>query len=300
MSTFFYGIGQGFKGMLQNKIFTFAAVGTITACLFILGVFYTVFANFRSMVYHAESTVGMTVFFDEGISDAEIKMIGSDIKNIDGVKKVKFISAAEAWKNFKKEKFENNKDLTATFGNDNPLINSASYEVYLDDVSDQGKVAKKISKIDGVRKINGAGSAAGSMGSFNALIGYISITIIVLLILISVFLISSAVAMGISVRKDEIEIMKLIGATDAFVRFPFVCEGIFMGVIGALIPMGILRLVYVKVISLILSKFPSLSDWLHFMSASEIFRVLLPVALIIGVGIGLVGSFMSLRKHLNV
>ncbi|MCR5201651.1 MAG: permease-like cell division protein FtsX [Lachnospiraceae bacterium] len=300
MSTLFYGIGQGFKSLFQNKIFTLAAIGTITACLFILGVFYTLFANFRNMVYKAESNVGLTVFFDEGLSEAQIEYLGGKIKGVDGVKKIKFVSAAEAWENFKKEKFEGNKELINTFGQDNPLKNSASYEVYLKNVANQEKVAKKIEKIDGVRKVNGSGAAASKISSFNMLIAYVSLTIIIMLILVSVFLISSAVAMGINVRKDEIAIMKLIGATDAFVRLPFIFEGVFIGIIGAAIPLGILRLFYGQVIGFIVRGFPALTKWLHFISVKDIFTILTPTCAIIGVGIGLIGSMWSLRKHLKI
>ncbi len=299
MSTFWYGIRQGFKGMFQNKIFTLAAIGTITACLFILGVFYSVFTNFKSMVYKAESSVGLTVFFDEDATDAQIQAIGELIKQQKGVKKVEFISAEEAWERFKSQKFEGNGDLAATFGTENPLANSESFEIYISNISLQSKIQKYITGLDGVRKVNGTGSA-GSLSSFNMLIAYVSGTIIILLILVSVFLISSAVAMGISVRKDEIAIMKLIGATDAFVRLPFVIEGILMGVIGAAIPILILRIIYENVVNFISNQFSTISNWLTFISVDKIFAVLIPLSAGVGIGIGLLGSAVSVRKHLDV
>lgn len=299
MSTFFYGIKQGFKGMFQNKMFTLAAIGTITACLFILGVFYTLFANFRFMVYKAESNVGLTVFFDQQATDAEIKGVGEQIKDIDGVRDIKYVSADEAWEKFKSQKFEGKDDLTQAFGDKNPLQYSSSYEVYFDKVADQDKIAEEIKSLDGVRKVNGIQGAAGGLSNFNRLLAYVSITIIAMLILISVFLISSAVAMGIAVRKDEIAIMKLIGATDAFVKMPFYFEGIFMGLIGALIPIGLLRIFYGTVIGLLEKHFASI-HFLSFLSVVDIFTVVIPVLIAAGVIIGLLGSILSVKKHLNI
>lgn len=300
MSTLWYGLKQGVKSIIQNKMFSLAAIGTITACLFLLGVFYALFSNFQHMVYHAESTVGIIVFFDENATKAQIDGIGQQISSCKSVEKVEYVSAAEAWERFKNEMLEGNQDLASAFGEDNPLEYSSSYEVYLNDVSQQTELVNYIRSLDGVRKVNGSADTAASLNSFNMLVAYVSITIIVLLILVSVFLINSAVAMGINVRKDEIAIMKFIGATDLFVRLPFIVEGIVMGLIGAAIPLCLLRVMYEKVISFIVTHFSTLSEWLAFVSTREEFAILVPLSLGVGVGIGVLGSTMSVRKHLHV
>ena len=233
MSTLWYGLKQGIKSIIQNKIFSLAAIGTITACLFLLGVFYSLLTNFQHMVYNAESTVGIIVFFDENATQAQISSIGQQIKARKEVERVDYVSADEAWNRFKSEILEDQQEMVNVFGNDNPLANSSSYEVYLKDVTKQSEMVSFIESLSGVRKVNSAQEAATGFGSFNMLVGYVSVSIILLLILVSVFLIYSAVDMGINVRKDEIAIMKLIGATDLFVRLPFIVEGITMGIIGA-------------------------------------------------------------------
>ena len=139
MSTLWYGLKQGIKSIIQNKIFSLAAIGTITACLFLLGVFYSLFTNFQHMVYNAESTVGIIVFFDEEATDAQISSIGEQIKARKEVERVDFVSAEEAWKRFQSEILEDQKELMNVFGNDNPLEHSASYEVYLKDVTKQSE-----------------------------------------------------------------------------------------------------------------------------------------------------------------
>lgn len=300
MSTLWYGLKQGIKSIIQNKIFSLAAIGTITACLFLLGVFYSLFTNFQHMVYNAESTVGIIVFFDENATQAQISSIGQQIKARKEVDRVDYVSADEAWSRFKSEILEDQQEMVNVFGNDNPLANSSSYEVYLKDVTKQSEMVSFIESLSGVRKVNSAQEAATGFGSFNMLVGYVSVSIILLLILVSVFLIYSAVDMGINVRKDEIAIMKLIGATDLFVRLPFIVEGITMGIIGAAIPLVITGVLYDNVVRFIVSHFSALSGWLAFVSTEEVFRVLIPLCLGIGVGIGVIGSTMSVRKHLHV
>ena len=135
----------------------------------------------------------------------------------------------------------------------------------------------------------------------NLLIAYISGGIILILLLVSVFLISNTVTMGIAVRKDEINIMKYIGATDFFVRAPFVVEGILIGLIGSLIPLVIIYFVYTHVITYVASRFTMLSSLLNFLPVGEFYHNhLIPISLAIGIGIGFFGSFITVRKHLHV
>lgn len=300
MSTLWYGLKQGIKSIIQNKIFSLAAIGTITACLFLLGVFYSLFTNFQHMVYNAESTVSIVVFFEENATQAQIDSIGKEIEACEQVDKVEFVSGDEAWSRFKEDMLEGESELVEAFGTDNPLSGSSSYEVYLKDVSQQSALVAYIQDLNGVRKVNGSVNAAAGFNSFNMLIGYVSVSIILLLILVSIFLIYSAVDMGINVRKDEIAIMKLIGATDLFVRLPFIVEGIVMGLIGAAVPLAIMRILYERIVTFITNHFSSLSEWLAFLDTATVFRVLVPLSLGIGVGIGVLGSTMSVRKHLQV
>lgn len=299
MRTFRYGLVQGLKNIWQNRLFSLAAIGTMVTCLFLLGLFYALVSNFQNMVYNAESNVGLTVFFDEGIEQEQIDSVGEKIKACKTVEKVKYISPEKAWENFQKEMYGEEQDLQDTFGGENPLKDSASYEVYLSDVSNQESIIRFIEKIDGVRKVNGSSSVANGLSNFNMLVAYVSATIIILLLLVSVFLISTAVATGIRVRKDEISIMQYIGATDSFVRLPFLVEGVMIGLVGAIIPLILLWMIYDKMIQFVLTHFSVLSEWLTFISPQEEFHTLVPMSLLVGVGIGVLGSAMSVRKHLR-
>ena len=135
MKTLGYGIKQGFKNIVQNKIFSLVAIGTIAICLFLLGLFYALLSNFQHMMYNVESNVGLTVFFDSGIEPEAIDSLGEQIRKLDGVETVGYISPTEAWKKFQKEMYQGKENLEDTFGDENPLQDSASFEITLTRVS---------------------------------------------------------------------------------------------------------------------------------------------------------------------
>lgn len=300
ISTLWYSIKQGVKNIYRNRMFSLASIGTITACLFMFGIFYFLLSNFRYMIHNAETSVAVTVFFDEGITDKEIEKIGKLIDSREEVANYTFVSAEEAWESFKEEVFQGQEDLEASFGEDNPLQDSASYQIYLNDISKQGELVEYLEQLDGVRQVNSSDTTASSLTSFNTLVAYVSVAIIIILLAVAIFLISTTVTMGISVRKDEIAIMRLIGATDFLVRAPFIVEGIIIGLVGASLPLGILYLIYNRVVQYVSIRFSLLSNILTFLSVEEVFSTLIPVSLLLGIGIGFLGSAMTVRKHLKV
>ena len=296
ISSFFYTLRQGVRNLFRNKWFTLASIATISACLFLFGLFYAIVVNFQHIVRSAEEGVSVTVFFDEGIEDIRIQQIGESIRKRPEVANIIFISAEEAWDSFKKEYLGEYADGFT----ENPLADSANYEIYLNDVSMQSALVTYLEAMDGVRLVSRSELAATTLTGVNALIAYVSVGIIAILFAVSVFLISTTVTIGISVRKEEINIMKYIGATDFFVRSPFVIEGMMIGAIGASIPLGIIYTLYNIVLEYVLVRFPMLADLLSFLTVDEIFHVLIPVSLGIGVGIGFLGSIVTVRKHLRV
>ena len=245
-STLGYSIKQGVKNIWRNKMFSLASIATMGACIFLFGIFFAVVINFNYIVKNAETDVSMTVFFNEDADQATIDEIGTEIKaKTDVVKECKYVSADETWENFAKQYFEGKEEYKDGFKpNDNPLATSAHYEVYVYQVETQDALAEYIRSLDGVREVKQAEGATTTLTTMNRVIGYVSIAIILILLAVSVFLISNTVTIGISVRKEEIGIMKLIGATNLFVRAPFLIEGILIGLVGAAIPLGLLYVVY--------------------------------------------------------
>lgn len=300
ISTIGYQTKQGFKNIGRNKMFSIASIATMAACIFLFGIFFSIVTNFRYMVQKAEEGVAITVFFDEEATDAQIKKIGDELKSQNGVLKVNFVSADEAWDSFKDEYFGDAKELADGFKDDNPLSGSDNYEVYMSDVSKQKDVVSYAEKLDGVRKVNKSDVVAKTLTSVNRLIYYVSIVLIGILLAVSIFLISNTVTMGITVRREEIAIMKYIGAKDGFVRAPFIIEGLVIGLIGAVIPLVILYFVYDKAVAYVMTKFSLLNNIIEFLPVTTVYRTLLPVGLILGVGIGFIGSAFTIRKHLRV
>jgi len=292
--TFFYTIEQGIVGIFKNKWFTVATVATISACLFVFGIFYAIAFNVANIVQKAEENVSITVFFEEGVSQERIDEIGEMIGRRSEVHRYEFISAEQAWEEFSVQLGEYAEGFT-----ENPLENCANYQIYLNDVTKQAQLVKYLEGVEGIRKINKSDFTADTLSGINMVLVYVFVGIIAVLFAVSIFLISNTVTMGISVRKEEITIMKYIGATDFFVRAPFVFEGMLLGFIGAAIPMGLLYYLYGVAIDFISDKFAFLS-FLTFLPAMEIFKYLIPFSLLIGVGIGFVGSFFTVRKHLRV
>lgn len=295
--TFFYCLKQGVRSIFHNGMFSLASIGTITASLFILGLFFFVTLNVGHVMKGAEQNVGVTVLFEEGCPEAKIEAIGEAVKKRAEVAEVVFISAEEAWENYKETHL--NEELAATFGEDNPLEDSASYKVYLNDVSMQEVLVRYIEGLDGVRRVNALDGVAESLEGINRMITVVSVAIIVILAAVAVFLIRMTVSIGISVRKEEISIMNLIGATDFFVRFPFVVEGVVLGICGALAPIGLLHLIYGRVILYLTDEFESVFRKMSFLSEQEVFSRLTPLLLLIGILIGWFGSTSSTRKQLR-
>lgn len=299
VSTIRYTIAQGLRNIVKNKMFSIASIATMAACIFLFGIFYSIIVNFQHIVDKAEEGVAVVVFLDEDVTDKQLKSIQKKLEAREEVLEVKYVSAEEAWEDFQIDYFgEENADAAAGFEK-NPLENSDNFEVYLKDVEMQKKLVDYAEGLKGVRKVNKSEQVADALANINKLIAYVSGAIILVLLTVAIFLINNTVTMGITIRKEEIAIMKYIGAKDSFVRAPFVLEGILIGVIGAAIPLVVLYYTYEKAINFILSRFTVLSTFLEFLPVASVYKTLLPVGLALGVGIGFVGSFFTIKKHLK-
>lgn len=315
ISTLGYVGKQGVKNIGKNKMFSMASIATMAACIFLFGLFFSILLNFQHIIQMAEEGVAITIFFAEDADQTQIRNIKEALEARDDVQEVVYVSAEEAWEEFKVEYFEDNPELAEGF-RDNPLVGSDNYEVYMkinDDENElnifskgktlsatQSQLVEFASGLEGVRKVNKSDVVANTLSSVNTLVGYISAAIILILLGVSIFLISNTVTMGITVRKEEIAIMKYIGAKDFMVRSPFVIEGLIMGLIGAVIPLILLYFLYGKAIEYIMTRFSILNNIIEFLPVLDVYRYLLPIGIALGVGIGFVGSFFTVRKHLKV
>ncbi len=301
INTLGYCIKQGIKNIQRNLLFSLASVGTMVACLFLFGIFYSIILNLEHEVDDIQKSLTISVFFDEGISEEQIAQIGNEIKKLDNIDAYKFISADVAWKGYVQDVYNGDEEyVKSVFGDDNPLEHSSSYEVTLKDVSRQEISVKQLEDIQGVRKVNSSDGTAKSLSAIITLLGYVSIGIIAILLLVSMFLISNTITIGISVRKEEIAIMKLIGAKDMFVRAPFLVEGMLIGLIGSVIPLIIMYFVYTAMTSYLTQHFALIANMIEFVSVKQVFAGLAPISILMGIGVGFFGSMLTTRKHLKV
>lgn len=297
ISTFFYTLKQGIINIFRNKLFSLASVATISACLFLFGLFFTVILNFQHMIRTAEEGVSVTVFFQDGVTDEEMLAIGEQIRARQEVSEAVFVTADEAWAEWAPENI--GEDYEEIYS-ENPLDGLDNYEIYMKDVSQQETLVAWLESLPQVDSVKRSEMAATTLTGVNMVVAYTSAGIIAILLAVSIFLINNTVMIGISVRKEEIEIMKYIGATDFFVRSPFVIEGILIGLIGSCIPLGVIYLLYMQVMEYVALQFPALSGLMQFLPVSEVYRTLVPVCMGLGAGIGFLGSFATVRKHLRV
>lgn len=285
-------------------MYSLASMATMAACIFMFGIFFCLVQNVDHIVQIAESGVAVTAFFEEGTSEEEILEVGELLEKRSEVSKVVYVTAEEAWEEYKEVYFAENPQLAEGFADDNPLANCAHYEIYVSDVSLQQDLVTYLESMKGengpIRKINQSEDVANILSDFNVLVGYASVAIIGLLLAVSIFLINNTVTIGINSRREEIGIMKLIGATNAFARTPFLIEGIVIGLIGGILPLIVLYFGYRKLVAYVVGEFNLLTGVLQFLPVGELFHTLIPVALLLSVGIGFFGSFVTTKKHLRV
>ena len=314
-STFGYVGKQGVKNIWRNKMFSLASIATMSACIFLFGLFFSILVNFQYIIKSAEEGVAITVFVNDDATEEQKKEIGEQLESRDDVSEVKYVSSDDAWAEFQKEYFGDNPELAEGFKDDNPLAGSDNYEVYMKTVKGDNKdliakskslsatqqdLVKSAQSLDGVRQVNKSDVVANTLSSVNMLVAYVSIAIIAILLGVSIFLISNTVTTGITVRKEEIAIMKYIGAKDFVVRSPFVIEGLIIGLFGAVIPLALLYFLYDKAVVYIMEKFSILKNIITFLPVGNVYIYLLPIGLAMGIGIGFLGSYFTVRKHLRV
>lgn len=294
-----YFAGQGFRGIWRNRLMSLASIGTIASCLMIVGIFYCIAVNVDYMLETLEETTGITVFYTEEteeISEEKIQALEDQLNRIDHIEKIIYISPEEAL-NKEKEEWGEYGSLLEGLENDNPL--PPSFELTLDDIRYQKEVISQLNQINGI-EIRYLEEETKILIGFNNMIRIVSLVLIVILGFIGVMLMDNTIRLTVYIRKNEINIMKYIGATDWFIRWPFIIEGIIIGVIGSILPLIVIWFSYNFITELIYERNTFIQKILVFRTTGEIFNFLTPISLVIGIGIGVIGSAISIRRYLKV
>ena len=295
-NVFSYLIKEGFKSTFKQKKMTSASIIIMCATMFIFGLFFVIGENVNSVITQLESQQGIQIFIDEDATNEEIESLGNQIRNINGVNRVTFVSKEDALNSMKTTLGD--ESLFEGWDEENPF--PASYFVTLTDLSLNEQVQSEVLALDNVDEIASENTTINRLRGLANGIQITTIVILALLIIISIFIIAYTIKLTVHARRREISIMKYIGATNSFIRGPFIVEGVIIGVISAIITLVILGLAYNGVMGSIGESVLIQEMGFGLLSFSEMFYLVLTVYLVLGVGIGVLGSVISMRKYLKV
>ena len=293
-----YFIGEGFANVFKNKKSTGASLMIMCATMIIFGVFLILGENINHFVSEVEQAQGIQVFATEEATDEQVTELGEKIKAINGVNKIEYVSKEDAL-NQMKEKFADNQDLLEGYEGENNIF-TASYVVTLTDLNLSTQVQDEISKLDYVKKITSSDETVSTLISLANGIKIVTGVILVLLIVMSIFIIANTIKLTVHARRKEISIMKYVGATNGFIRWPFIVEGMIIGIISSLISIILVGLAYNFIADqMVNSQFMKMMG-VSLVSFADMFSSIIFVYMLLGIGIGALGSIISMRKYLKV
>ena len=295
-SIFGYLLGEGFRNVFHNKKSSGASLAIMCATMLIFGLFFMIIENLNNAVETLETQQGIQVFIQKTATDAQMEQIGEQIQAIDGVNKVIFVSKEDAL-NQTKEKLKDKQALIAGWDESNPF--KASYLVTLTDLKLSSQVQDEIKKIDNIDSIQSRDETINGLVAIANGVRIVSAVILTLLVLISIFIIGNTIKLTVHARRKEISIMKYVGATDSFIRWPFVIEGIIIGIVAALLSILVLGIAYSLITNAAANSIISTMG-IKLLSFTDMTTLLVIVYMVLGIGIGALGSSISMRKYLQV
>lgn len=295
-SIFGYLLGEGFRNVFHNKKSSGASLAIMCATMLIFGLFFMIIENLNNAVETLETQQGIQVFIQKTATDAQMEQIGEQIQAIDGVNKVTFVSKEDAL-NQTKEKLKDKQALIAGWDESNPF--KASYLVTLTDLKLSTQVQDEIKKIDNIDSIQSRDETINGLVAIANGVRIVSAVILTLLVLISIFIIGNTIKLTVHARRKEISIMKYVGATDSFIRWPFVIEGIIIGIVAALLSILVLGIAYSLITNAAANSIISTMG-IKLLSFTDMTTLLVIVYMVLGIGIGALGSSISMRKYLQV
>lgn len=287
-----YLIREGFRGIFTHKFMSFATVAVIVACLIIIGSLGVVSVNISSLIHNLEQENEVVAFVEENLSDEEARGLEASISGIDNIASVEYVTKETAMDNFMKDY-----DSVLMEGIDSSVFRNR-YVVHLNDISKMLETRDALAAIPGIAKVNAHIDYANGFITVRNIVTVISLVLVAVLVLVSFFIMSNTIKLATYSRQDEIAIMRMVGATNGFIRLPFVVEGLVLGILGALIAFfaewGLYELVTGKVMETIAGTFVKVVPF------SELALPVLLIFLAIGVVIGGVGGVNAIRNYLKV
>ncbi len=296
-STIKYFFRESFSGLKKNMLMTMASVVAVAACISILSFSYCVGSNLQYMLNQMEDSIGISVFLKGELSGEEIEEMKREIGAIAHVEEVQYISPADALDELKRDWGANEDIFVGLDEQNNPL--SHSFQISLDSIKNQTDVLKALDGVDGIDNVRHGQTETELLMKANRIFSISSVLIMLILGIISVMIIMNTIRISVVNRRIEINIMKYVGATDWFIRWPFIIEGIIIGLVGAIVPLLIGFPIYAKITSAIFRYLPMIT-FVKFRLTGDVFGFLIPFGISFGIILGVIGSVTSIRKHLRV
>ena len=296
-STIKYFFRESFSGLKKNMLMTMASVVAVAACISILSFSYCVGSNLQYMLDQMEDSIGISVFLKGELTGEEIEKMKEEIGQIDHVEGVEYISPADALDDLKQDWGAEEDIFIGLDEENNPL--SHSFQISLDKIENQNGVLTALENVDGIDNVRHGQTETELLMKANKIFSAASVVVMVLLGVISIMIIMNTIRISVVNRRIEINIMKYVGATDWFIRWPFIIEGIIIGLIGAVVPLVIGFPIYAKITSAIFEYLPMIT-FIQFRLTGDVFGFLFPFGILFGIALGVIGSVTSIRKHLRV
>ncbi len=293
-----YLIGEGFSNVFKNKKSTGASLMIMCATMIIFGVFLILGENINHFVREVEDAQGIQVFATREATTEQVQKLGEEIKKINGVNTTQYVSKETALDQMK-EKFSEHEEFLEGYEGENNIF-SDSYVVTLTDLSLLEQVQEEISKLDNVKEITSSNETVSTLIDLANGIKIVTGVILVLLIIISIFIIANTIKLTVHARRKEISIMKYVGATNGFIRWPFIVEGMIIGIISSAISILLVAIAYNFIAEqMVNSQFMKMVG-VSLVGFSDMFSSIIFVYMLLGIGIGALGSIISMRKYLKV
>ena len=291
-----YFLGEGFRNIFKNKKSTFSCLGVMCATMFMFGIFFSIGQNINNIIAEVEDAQAIRIFATQEATQEQINNLGEKIAKIEGVNKIVPKTAEDAY-NDVKESLGDRQDVMEGL---EVSAFSASFIVTLTNLELNDSVQEKILKLENVKRITSSNQTISALSKVGKWIRIITGTILIILIIISVFIISNTIKLTVHARRKEISIMKYVGATNGFIRTPFIIEGVIIGVISSIFSLGIIGTIYNVIATKLVASPTFQTIGVSILTFKNLFVQILTVYLILGIGIGILGSSISMRKYLEV
>lgn len=294
LRTFRYLLSEGFKNVWSHRLMSVASSGVLMACMLMIGIVFSISANIDNYVSEIQKNAVVMAFFRDDVSREDALAATESIKNLDNISKVKFVSKEEGLSSQEDSMGEEYKEIFAILQDDNPLPDGV--QITISDLEQYNQTVESIRAVNGIDIIRQRGDYVDKLVAIRSVISIIGTGVILLLLIISLAIVSNTIKITMFTRKLEINIMKAVGATNRFIRTPFVIEGMLLGIIAGVVSTGFLYFIYKLAEQTLMSSFSGLGAFVPF---TKFAFPLLGVFILMGALVGSIGSAISIGKYLR-